>query len=52
MLSMQEESALKTYMTNMAKPSSTELLQLKDALLIQERPTSFRDGILRKEWLY
>ena len=53
-LTMQEESALEKYMTDMADyghPLSIEHLRLKVALLTQERPTPFIDGIPRREWL-
>ena len=54
MLTIQEESALEKYMTNMVEyghPLSIEELRLKVALLTQERPTSFSDGILGRGWL-
>ena len=54
MLTVDEEAALETYMIDMAQydhPLSTEKLRLKVALMTQERPTSFTDGIPEKEWL-
>ena len=54
MLTMQEESALEKYMTDMADyghPLSTEQLCLKVALLTEERPSPFTDGIPGRGWL-
>ena len=49
-----EEAALETYMIDMANyghPLSTKQLRLKVALMTQERPTPFTDGIPRTGWL-
>ena len=53
-LTVDEEAALETYMIDMANyghPLSTEQLKLKVALMTQERPTSFTDGIPGRGWL-
>ena len=53
-LTVDEEAALKTYMIDMANyghPLSTEQLRLKVALMTQERPTPFTDGIPGRGWL-
>ena len=52
--SVQEEKALEEYMIQMADLGhllSMELLHLKVALLIQERPTPFTNGILESAWV-
>ena len=54
MLNVEEETALKTYMTNMAQYGhllSIGQLRLKVVLMTQERPTPFIDGIPRRKWL-
>ena len=54
MLSVEEEAALEKYMIDMAEyghPLSIEQLRWKVALMTQERPTSFTDGIPGRGWL-
>ena len=53
-LSSQEEKLLEEYviqMANLGHPLSMELLRLKVALLTQERPTPFTNGIPGSAWV-
>ena len=53
-LNQEEVDALETYMREMAEyghPLTTEQLKLKVALLTQERPTPFTNGVLGNSWL-
>ena len=55
MLTVDEEATLETYMIDMAEYGhllSIEQLRLKVALITQERPTPFIDGIPRRRWCH
>ena len=52
---MEEESLLVEYMFKMATlgyPLTLGQLKLKVAMIVQERPNPFTDGILGKSWLF